>query len=93
MAFDARDFSILAYANGFTLWHYATPDLCGAVTRRGYFDEAHDLIEAGDMIMAHTGAGEKGASASILLVAANGGGGVAVRDVTGSPGGNGKGAA
>lgn len=24
MAFKNRNFSVLAYANGFTLWHYAT---------------------------------------------------------------------
>ncbi len=26
MAFQTKDLSVLAYANGFTLWHYTTDD-------------------------------------------------------------------
>ncbi len=26
MAFQTKDLSVLAYANGFTLWHYTTAD-------------------------------------------------------------------
>jgi hypothetical protein len=49
MAFSLRNLSVLAYANGFTLWHYKSgPDQpIGA----GYFAEAADLMAAGDMIM------------------------------------------
>ena len=53
MSFAARELSVLAYANGFTLWHYRTPadDLLAA----GYFDSAQELLRAGDQIIANTG--------------------------------------
>ncbi len=35
MAFTIRDLSVLAYANGFTLWHYKTGnDFLGRCRRR-----------------------------------------------------------
>ena len=50
MSFTARELSVLAYANGFTLWHYRTgaDDLLGA----GYFDSAQELLREGDQIIA-----------------------------------------
>ena len=53
MSFTARELSVLAYANGFTLWHYRTgaDDLLGA----GYFDSAQELLREGDQIIANTG--------------------------------------
>ena len=53
MSFTARELSVLAYANGFTLWHYRTAadDLFGA----GYFDSAQELLREGDQIIANTG--------------------------------------
>lgn len=53
MSFTARELSVLAYANGFTLWHYRTTadDLLGA----GYFDSAQELLREGDQIIANTG--------------------------------------
>lgn len=52
MSFTARELSVLAYANGFTLWHYRTgaDDLLGA----GYFDSAQELLREGDQIIANT---------------------------------------
>jgi hypothetical protein len=52
MSFIARELSVLAYANGFTLWHYRTgaDDLLGA----GYFDSAQELLREGDQIIANT---------------------------------------
>ena len=52
MAFAARNLSVLAYANGFTLWHYKA----GAEDRTvlgnpGFFAGADDMLTAGDMIM------------------------------------------
>ena len=29
MAYDSKSLSVLAYANGFTLWHYGTDDTDG----------------------------------------------------------------
>ena len=52
MAFAIRDLSVLAYANGFTLWHYKTGDASPAdVAERNYFADATDMMAAGDMIM------------------------------------------
>ena len=59
MAFSIRRLSVLAYANGFTLWHYKSgPDAPAAASAAGYFDGAADMLAAGDMVMvsADTGA-------------------------------------
>ena len=41
MAFLARELSVLAYANGFTLWHYRTS--ADDLLTPGYFDSAQDF--------------------------------------------------
>jgi hypothetical protein len=52
MAFSVRNLSVLAYANGFTLWHYkALPEDQAGVARPGYFDDAGDMLAGGDMMM------------------------------------------
>jgi hypothetical protein len=60
MAFNARELSVLAYANGFTLWHYRTADPSGALTEAGvapspavsgYFAAAGELLRPGDQII------------------------------------------
>ena len=52
MAFQTKDLSVLAYANGFTLWHYTTADPAVALTKAGpgYFDPAHAMLRVGDII-------------------------------------------
>ncbi len=52
MAFAIRNLSVLAYAQGFTLWHYkaAGAALAQAATD-GFFDAAADMLAAGDMLM------------------------------------------
>jgi hypothetical protein len=56
MAFAIRDLSVLAYANGFTLWHYKTGnDSLADVASDSYFSDASDMISAGDMIMVSGG--------------------------------------
>jgi hypothetical protein len=52
MPFAPADLSVLAYANGFTLWHYATPDAQAAVTAAGYFDAAAAMVRPGDVVLA-----------------------------------------
>ena len=49
MTFAARDLSVLAYANGFTLWHYATID--ADVSGAGYFNDASDMLRTGDILI------------------------------------------
>ena len=52
MSFAIRDLSVLAYANGFTLWHYkAGNDSVADVAKADYFSDASDMMAAGDMIM------------------------------------------
>ena len=52
MAFAIRDLSVLAYANGFTLWHYKTgTDSLADVVLDDFFSDASDMMAGGDMIM------------------------------------------
>jgi hypothetical protein len=51
MALEATDLSVLAYANGFTLWHYTTTD--ASVTVNDYFNTASHMVRVGDMIIAN----------------------------------------
>jgi hypothetical protein len=57
MAFDSAELSVLAYANGFTLWHYRTADrdtdLVPAGPGNGYFAAANELLRPGDQIIAN----------------------------------------
>jgi hypothetical protein len=52
MSFAIRNLSVLAYAQGFTLWHYragaARLDDAGT---DGFFDAASDMFAVGDMLM------------------------------------------
>jgi hypothetical protein len=50
MAFTLRNLSVLAYANGFTLWHYKGG--AGAQANApGFFADAADLMASGEMVM------------------------------------------
>lgn len=52
MAFALRNLCVLAYANGFTLWHYrAGTDPLDRVASRNFFADAADMLSPGDMIM------------------------------------------
>jgi outer membrane protein assembly factor BamB len=52
MAFALRNLSVLAYANGFTLWHYKSAnDNQKIVGLPGYFGEAGDMLSAGDIVI------------------------------------------
>jgi hypothetical protein len=52
MSFALRNLCVLAYANGFTLWHYkAGPDPLDDVSGQGFFADAADMLAAGDLIM------------------------------------------
>jgi hypothetical protein len=52
MAFAIRNLSVLAYANGFTLWHYKSAiDPMERVVAQDYFAEAADMLTGGDLMM------------------------------------------
>ena len=55
MAFQPRNWSVIAYANGFTLWHYKTEDYLKDI-KDGYFPKnALDLMNVGDIIIINAG--------------------------------------
>lgn len=63
MAFAIRSLSVLAHANGFTLWHYkAGANALEVVTAPGFFNDAADMLTCGDIIMisASDGAAARG---------------------------------
>lgn len=52
MDFAIRYLSVIAYAQGFTLWHYragTTP--LARINEDGFFDAAADMVAAGDMVL------------------------------------------
>ncbi|HEY1097045.1 MAG TPA: hypothetical protein VGF14_07375 [Alphaproteobacteria bacterium] len=77
MAYSARNLSVLSYANGFTLWHYTTPDTHATATGGGYFNDAADLLRKGDLILANTSNGGS-LVAKIYSVTASTGGAVTI---------------
>ena len=47
-----RSMSVLAYAQGFTLWHYKAGSAGLAdMTAPGFFNTASDMLAVGDMIL------------------------------------------
>jgi hypothetical protein len=81
MAYSPDNLSVLAYANGFTLWHYTTTDTAASTDTTGYFNSAADMLRVGDMILANIDtAGTPGAG--IFLVNSNSAGVVDVANLT-----------
>ena len=72
MAIQIKALSVLAYANGFTLWHYVTADTLAAVEGAGYFAAASDMLRAGDMILVNAGHGGRPAATLLLVGPTNG---------------------
>jgi len=48
MSFANKNLSVIAYANGWTLWHYKTSDNAEAP---GYFDPIKNLANTGDIMI------------------------------------------
>lgn len=51
MAFQNKNLSVIAYANGFTLWHYSANEALTAITTAGYFDGVKTLMNTGDIVI------------------------------------------
>lgn len=50
--FSIRALSVLAYAQGFTLWHYKAPAIrLESLGQAGFFDQGADMFSEGDMVM------------------------------------------
>ena len=81
MAYRSKDLSALAYANGFTLWHYRTGDLAAEVDNNGYFNAAGRMLRVGDFILLNAGT-DAASTHGVLVVAANANGAVDVTNLT-----------
>ena len=54
--FKNKDMSVIAYANGFTLWHYASDDPIDLIDEIGYFPkEIAKLMGLGDIMFITSG--------------------------------------
>lgn len=51
MAFQNKNLSVIAYANGFTLWHYSAAETLTTITANGYFNNVKTLMNIGDIII------------------------------------------
>ena len=51
MAFQNKNLSVIAYANGFTLWHYAASETLATITASGYFNTVKTLMNTGDIVI------------------------------------------
>ncbi len=57
-SFEAHNLSVLAYAQGFTLWHYRAPDIrLGTIAADGFLESAEDMMAPGDMVLVSAGDG------------------------------------
>jgi hypothetical protein len=73
MTYQFKDLSVLAYANGFTLWHYTTPDSAADVTAPGAWDPAADMLRAGDIIVANVDTTRVPAALLLVVTGVDGG--------------------
>ena len=67
MAFQNKNLSVIAYANGFTLWHYKENVTLATITASGYFASVKSLMNTGDIILIN---GSNGTSIKVLSVTA-----------------------
>jgi hypothetical protein len=81
MAYDASNLSALTYANGFTLWHYKTPDAAADVDNNGYFNEAASMLRVGDFIFANANV-DATMESGVFIVASNSAGVVNLANMT-----------
>lgn len=65
--YNSKNFSVMAYANGFTLWNYSTADTLVQVKAANYFNETAPFARVGDMIMVAAN-NETSVESSILSV-------------------------
>ena len=68
MSYLSKNLSVLAYANGFTLWHYTSTDTAADMTGAGYFNGASDLLRANDLVLVNTDT-DGSAGARIISIA------------------------
>lgn len=58
MAFNPKEMSVIAYANGFTLWHYKSDDTIEQISAEKYFPYGFiQLAATGDIMIVNAGDG------------------------------------
>jgi len=69
MPFASRELSVLAYANGFTLWHYRSADPLSALTAPDgrYFAAADEVLRPGDQIILTLQDGSRAAGGALVV--------------------------
>lgn len=72
MSMDSKNLSVLAYSNGFTLWHYKTTDSKSVVGVDGYFNKVSNIFNAGDVIFASLGDDSKEMTMYVVSSVENG---------------------
>ncbi|MCQ2568458.1 MAG: hypothetical protein MJ163_02575 [Alphaproteobacteria bacterium] len=65
MAFQNKNLSVIAYANGFTLWHYKESATLATIIASGYFSSVNSLMNSGDIILIN---GSDGATIKAITV-------------------------
>lgn len=51
MAFQSKDLSVIAYANGFTLWHYTSNDTMEDILSAKYFADSCVMFNNNDIML------------------------------------------
>ena len=90
MAYNPSNLSALCYANGFTLWHYKTPDHPSKIHTADYFNEAAAMLRVGDFMFvntnsgrAHEHKGHRAIESCALIITSNAAGNVEIERVGG----------
>lgn len=78
MSFDSKDLSVLAYSNGFTLWHYRCRGIFADAEAAGFFDGAANIFNPGDLLFTSADSGGGARSTSIYCVASVDGGRIGI---------------
>ena len=65
MAFQNKNLSVIAYANGFTLWHYKENATLATITASGYFSSLKNLMNSGDIILIN---GSNGSTIKVVSI-------------------------
>ena len=65
MAFQNKNLSVIAYANGFTLWHYKENATLATITASGYFSSLKTLMNTGDIILIN---GSNGTTMKVITI-------------------------
>lgn len=71
MAFKNKDMSVIAYANGWTMWHFKTniDTIENIINNTKYFGQIYTLMNAGDLIVVN--AKDKTKQLVVLRIAEN----------------------